>query len=92
MMASLGVGGNRTMKTSWKHIKTIVDSESFAIDGLNIWDYEWKDTGQKVDIQDPLYNQNYTLPIYEITDNTMTAKFAAGEFSNLIWGIYQESK
>ena len=55
----------------------------------NIWNKEWKNTGEKINVKDPLYNQNYTFEIYEINDNGKTIKFSAGEFSNNIWGIYE---
>jgi hypothetical protein len=74
----------------WKFATTITDGQTFFINGLNIWDYEWKNTEEKISIKDPLYNQPYDFNIYEIKHNNLTAMFAAGEFSNLIWGIYLE--
>ena len=70
--------------------KQLLDGNLFRINGLNIWDYDWKNTGETISIKDPLYNQPYTLNVYEIKNNERTARFAAGEFSNLIWGIYLE--
>ncbi|PHR31048.1 MAG: hypothetical protein COA38_08880 [Fluviicola sp.] len=78
------------MNENWKHIKTIIDSEPYEINGLNIWDYEWKRTGNSIDIKDPNYGQDYSFTVYEISDGTKTSKFAAGEFSNCAWGIYME--
>ena len=72
----------------WKHIKTLVDGERFDVNGLNIWESEWKDTRERVVIKDPLYGKDFTLSVYEIVKGQTTAKFAAGEFSNCVWGIY----
>jgi hypothetical protein len=79
------------MDTNWKHIKTIVDGELCKIEGLNIWDYEWKNTDERVSVKDPLYGQDHTLTVFEISDQNTTVTFAAGEFSNCVWGIYQRS-
>jgi len=76
------------MNISWKHVKTIVDGEPFLVSGINIWEYEWKDTGRGINILDPLYGQPYTLPIYEISTDEQTITFATTEFSNCVWGIY----
>jgi len=80
------------MNTEWKHIVTIAVEVPFKIKGLNIWDFTWRDTGQKIKVVDPLYGQNYTFTIWEINKNDKTVTFAAGEFSNCIWGFYNKSK
>ena len=45
------------MNSNWKHIKTIVDSEPFELNGLNIWDFQWERTGNYIKIKDPNYGQ-----------------------------------
>lgn len=74
--------------SKWEHIRTIVDGEQFDIEGLNIWDSDWKDTGERIQIKDPLYGQDFTFSVYEIVKGRTTAKFAIGEFSNCVWGGY----
>lgn len=76
------------MSENWKHIKTIIDSEPFEINGFNIWDFNWKETGQSIKIKDPNYGKDYVFEIFEISNNKETVRFAAGEFSNCVWGIY----
>ena len=78
------------MQTCWKHIKTIFDGDKYEINGLNIWDYNWERTGETIIVKDPLYGQTYSMKVYEIHRGTIKVKFAAGEFSNCVWGIYQE--
>ena len=77
------------MQANWKYIGTAIDGENFEINGLNIWDYEWKSVNEKVIVKDPLYNNSHTIDVYEIEADGLQIKFAAGEFSNLVWGIYK---
>lgn len=76
------------MNSNWKHKATIADGENFYIQGLNIWDFEWENTNESINIKDPLYKQNFCFYIYKIKNNNIEIIFAAGEFSNCVWGIY----
>ena len=80
------------MNKDWKYSTAIVEGELYTIHGLNIWDYEWKSIGQSINVKDPLYGQDYTMTVFEIADNGIVVTFAAGEFSNGIWGIYQNNE
>jgi hypothetical protein len=76
------------MKTVWRFEKTIVDGDEYKINGINIWDFKWEETGEKIKIKDPLYSQSYTFNVFKIQNDNIEILFAAGEFSNCIWGIY----
>lgn len=39
-------------------------------------------------VRDPLYGQEYKFPIYTVIINGQEQEFAAGEFSNCVWGFY----
>ena len=78
------------MSTSWKCIATITDGQRYEINGLNIWDHKWTGTGRKAIVKDPLYGKERRFWEYEIRSGETVARFAAGEFSNLVWGIYVE--
>lgn len=78
------------MIPNWKHIKTLTDGEKYEISGINIWQHDWIDTGEKICLKDPLYSQNYIFNVYRIENTKNNIEFAAGEFSNCIWGIYQK--
>ena len=69
---------------------TVPDGVKFKIKGLNIWTHQWKSTGEKIDVLDPLYGRNHKIEVFEIYKDNMIVKFAAGEFSNCMWGIYLE--
>lgn len=74
---------------NWKFKKSITDGEPYLIHSLNIWDYSWKNAGEKIKIKAPLYNQDFTFNVFEIQSENKTIQFSAVEFSNNIWGIYE---
>lgn len=76
------------MKPVWKFVKTIVDYEKFEINGINIWDFKWEETDEKIKIKDPLYGQFYTFNVFKIQNKDIEILFVAGEFSNGVYGIY----
>ncbi|HSP40119.1 MAG TPA: hypothetical protein VLN46_01720 [Gillisia sp.] len=68
--------------------QTIVDGAPCLIENINIWDYSWQSTGKNAEVIDPLYTKPYNFSIYRIQEGDTKIEFAAGEFSNMIWGIY----
>ena len=69
----------------------IADGGDIFIKGLNIWKHEWTLTGKTVIVKDPKYSKIFKVDIYKIILNQIQVDFAAIEFSNCIWGIYQKS-
>jgi hypothetical protein len=61
---------------------------SFKIGGLDVWKHQWHDTKERAQVQDPHYHQDFTFHVYEIQNGGQTVAFAAGEFSNSMWGFY----
>jgi hypothetical protein len=76
------------MKTVWRFEKIIGDGEEYKINGINIWDFKWEETGEKINIKDPIYSKFYSFDVYKINNDNVDILFAAGEFSNCVWGIY----
>lgn len=72
---------------TWQH-ETTGDAGNTMLFGVNIFDYEWKDTKESVLVRHPLFDQEYKFHIYSVVINGQEQKFAAGEFSNLVWGFY----
>lgn len=72
---------------TWQHEITGVDG-NVSLFGVNIFDCEWESTGKSVSVRDPAYRQEYIFPIYKVTVNGQEHEFAAGEFSNCVWGFY----
>ena len=73
---------------SWVFVGTVPDGQSFTIEGVNVWKHKWTDTGERVLVQDPQCHQNFTFHVYSIQHGGKLVFFAAGEFSNCMWGFY----
>ena len=58
--------------------------------GVNIFDYGWQTTGKRVNGKDPIYRQGHTFEVWQVEIGGQTRRFAAGEFSNRVWGFYLE--
>ena len=72
---------------TWQHEITGVDGNTILF-GVNIFDYKWESTNQSVMVRDPLYGQEYKFSVYKVIINEQEYEFAAGEFSNCVWGFY----
>jgi hypothetical protein len=72
----------------WAFAGATQEGTSFSIGGIEVWKYTWTDTKRQVDVEDPHYHQKFTFHIYAIHSGEITVQFAAGEFSNGIWGFY----
>jgi hypothetical protein len=81
------------MKTPrWQYVGHCVDGERFVIENVNVWDYKWQETNDpKAMVEDPQYHQPFSFEVYEIEANGNRIRFAAGEYSNCIWGFYREA-
>ena len=74
-------------KKVWKHKKTCADGNCNLF-GVNIFDFEWTDTGELATVTDPIYHQEYNFNIFTVEIKGKTKRFAAGEYSNCVWGFY----
>ena len=77
--------------SKWECKSVITDGEDFFINSLNIRNHQWTFTGETVIVKDPKYNKIFKADIYKIILNQIQVDFAAIEFSNCVWGIYQKS-
>ncbi|HHZ19825.1 MAG TPA: hypothetical protein GX391_04830 [Firmicutes bacterium] len=71
----------------WKFVKSGIEGDC-ELFGVNIFDYSWENTNQKVSVLDPIYNQEHELTIYKVNIGGKVVTFAAGEFSNNVYGFY----
>ena len=77
---------------SWKFIGSGMDSASFFINEVDVWKHEWVAIpGGNAQVKDPLYGQDFTFDVWSIPSAPSVPRFAAGEFSNCMWGFYLES-
>ena len=72
----------------WEFAGAVPDGVSFKIGGLEVWQHEWLDTGERARVTDPQYHRGFTFEVYEIKSAGQIVTFAAGEFSNCMWGFY----
>ena len=72
----------------WNCSTSIVGGQKFYVDGLNIWEYKWKDTGEQFTANVPSRQSVYIVRIYEIEKDSKYVKFGAVEASNNAFIIY----
>jgi hypothetical protein len=74
----------------WRHIGTVPSWGPISIGGLIPWPLEWHRLDEPlITVQDPRNPaQHHQLVVYELRAPDKTVRFAAGEFSNCIWGFY----
>lgn len=76
-------------QTNW-HCETYGEEGNVSFYGVNIFEYEWENTGKKVAVKDLLYKQDYSFCVYKVNIDGNEVKFAAGEFSPYVWGFFVE--
>ncbi len=87
-MSDAGSAGGGDEPTPWRFIGHCFDGEPFAIDGIDVW-RAWTPTGEQATVTDPIYPwQRYQFAVYTMTEGARTVEFAAGEFSNTVWGFF----
>jgi hypothetical protein len=60
------------------------------VEGINPWKVRsWTGTGGRITVAHPSYPaQRHTMQVYVLDPEHARPVFAAGEFSNGVWGIY----
>lgn len=72
---------------TWQHTVTGEEGNTTLFD-VNIFEYEWINTQKSTIVYHPIDNKKCRFQIYEVEVNGQKHKFAAGEFSNGVWGFY----
>lgn len=74
---------------NWKHIATISEGTLLEIDGANVWNTKWTQPSQmRALVFDPSYGSPHIFNAYQLVGSTGLQLFAAGEFSNGVFGFY----
>lgn len=77
----------------WKFFGVCFDWHNFEINGVNVWGHKWKIVDRSpAKIEDPRYGQSYKFDVCEIDVDGKRIEFAAGEFSNGVWGFYLRNR
>jgi hypothetical protein len=66
--------------------------DSFILEGIDIFKKQWVSTGKQIRVKDPLYKQLFEFTVWNVKTDVKEITFAAGEFSNGVFGIYTERK
>lgn len=77
----------------WKFISIGFEGDEVSIEGINPWRSKWHSLEKMpIVVAHPSYpEQRHTMWQYELRENGKVVEFAAGEFSNGVWGIYVPS-
>ena len=73
----------------WRFVSIGFEGEATNVGGINPWKATWVSTRGRITVAHPQYpSQRHTMFTYEISGLNPTVVFAAGEFSNGVWGFY----
>jgi hypothetical protein len=73
----------------WRFLTASPEGRGCMVDGIDVWKHKWQPIrGEKAIVKDPHYGQIFRFSIYFIDLPDRRVVFAAGEFSNSIWGFY----
>ena len=77
------------MEQVWQFAGSSKEGEPFEIQGVNVWEQGWQvSPGQEAHVHDPVYGQGFVFRVYTVQDGEEKVEFAAGEFSNGVWGFF----
>ncbi len=74
----------------WRFLWIGFEGEGPSLEGLDPWKHEWHDLGfPSIVVAHPSHpRERHPMWVYEIRTDKKTIKFAAGEFSNQVWGFF----
>lgn len=78
----------RKIHIPWEFIMSGSSGDALTLKGVDLWQCNWKDTGRKANVTDPMYMKTNAFTIWQVIINGEIVEFAAGEFSNDVWGFY----
>jgi hypothetical protein len=73
----------------WKLIAIVAEGGHVSLQGQSPWGCKWLSSSEPaITVAHPSYpSQRHQMRIYDL-DSPRSVRFAAGEFSNGIWGFY----
>ena len=82
----------RDVTPGWRFVAIGVEGTEVVLDGVNLWKHEreWRRTGEDpITVAHPSYPaERHAMFVYELVFPTKEIRFAAGEFSNGVYGFY----
>lgn len=75
---------------AWKLLHIGFEGDEVMVGGRDVWKSHWNRTDEgSITVPHPSYpQQSHSMSIYSLDTPTGVHFFAAGEFSNQVWGIY----
>jgi len=78
-----------SVSQGWRFVSIGFENDLVDVGGVNPWNVKWTGTDRRIIVAHPSYpTQRHTMNIYEVTGASPSITFAAGEFSNGVWGFY----
>jgi hypothetical protein len=79
-----------TVTPGWAFVSIGFEGGDVDLDGVNPWSSTWVRLGERITVAHPSYPaQRHTMLTYEVPGPDGPVVFAAGEFSNGVWGIFR---
>ncbi len=77
----------------WKFVAILTEGEPLSIQGHNPWPVAWHSVPvPPITVAHPSYpNQRHQMWVYDL-ESSPPVRFAAGEYSNGVWGFYVPAK
>lgn len=73
----------------WRFVSIGLEGQATNVGGINLWDVEWTPTHGRIIVAHPAYpSQRHTMLTYEVAEAIPPVVFAAGEFSDGVWGFF----
>lgn len=75
----------------WELRAIVVDGDPVVIAGVDVWQVQWEPVrAGSVVVAHPTYPaQRHSMSVYKFSEVDPAVLFAAGEFSNGVWGSYE---
>ncbi len=82
------VGGD-VVDEDWRFVSIGIANHETDVGGVNPWEVEWRRTGRYVSVAHPQYpSERHLMMVYKTEGADPPVLFAAGEFSNGVWGFF----
>jgi hypothetical protein len=74
----------------WSLLGIVTEGSAVQVDGINLWDHAWEPASSRsITVAHPTYpDQRHQMWVYKLHGVSDSVLFAAGEFSNSVWGFY----
>ncbi|HSN71624.1 MAG TPA: hypothetical protein VLT59_08935 [Steroidobacteraceae bacterium] len=77
-----------TITPGWRLLAVGLASEPVLVEGVDLWTRTWSSCRETIVVAHPSYPaERHTLSVYRLAD-VPDLRFAAGEFSNGVWGFF----